>query len=74
MVGQVPGRLGAELLAAARDAFTQGLQLTFAISAVVAIGGTTLVMRLRRQVGTTSERQEQPEPSPDRLCEATWAP
>ena len=68
VVGELPARFGAELLDAAREAFTQGLQLTFAISAAVAIGGAILVMRLLRHVGTTSERQGQPEPSPDGLC------
>jgi DHA2 family multidrug resistance protein-like MFS transporter len=68
VVGQLPGRLGTELLDAARQAFTQGLQLTFAVSAAVAVGGAILVVSLLRHVGASSERGEQPEPGPDGGC------
>jgi MFS transporter, DHA2 family, multidrug resistance protein len=68
VAGQLPGRLGAELLDAARQAFTQGLQLTFAVSAAVAVGGAILVVSLLRHVGASSERGEQPEPSQDGGC------
>jgi MFS transporter, DHA2 family, multidrug resistance protein len=36
--GQLPGALGADLLAAARQAFTQGLETTSAVSAVLTLG------------------------------------
>ena len=62
------------LLEVAREAFTRGLQLAFAISAAVAIGGAILVMRLLRQVGAASEREGQQAPNPGGLGEATWAP
>jgi DHA2 family multidrug resistance protein-like MFS transporter len=68
VVGQLPGRLGTELLDAARQAFTQGLQLTFAVSAAVAIGGAILVVSLLRHVGAGPEREGQPEPSQDGGC------
>src|SRR5262245_34760809 len=48
---QLPGEAGAALLGAARDAFTAGLQLTAAISAVLAAGiavGATVLLRTTR--------------------------
>jgi MFS transporter, DHA2 family, multidrug resistance protein len=68
VTGQLPGRFRVELLDAAREAFTQGLQLTFAISAAVAVGIAILVVSLLRHVGAGSERERQPEPSPDWPC------
>jgi MFS transporter, DHA2 family, multidrug resistance protein len=65
---QLPGRFGVQLLDAARQAFTEGLQLTFAISAAVAVGGAILVVSLLRNAGAGSEGQEQPEPSQDHGC------
>jgi DHA2 family multidrug resistance protein-like MFS transporter len=68
VVGQLPGRSGVELLDAARQAFTQGLQLTFAVSAAVAVGIAILVVSLLRHVGAGSEREGQPEPSQGGGC------
>jgi MFS transporter, DHA2 family, multidrug resistance protein len=68
VVGQLPGRSGVELLDAARQAFAQGLQLTFAVSAAVAVGGAILVVSLLRHVGAGAEREGQPEPSQDGGC------
>ncbi|MBA2715321.1 MAG: MFS transporter [Rubrobacteraceae bacterium] len=48
---QLPGRLGAELLDAAREAFTQALQLMAAASAALAVGTAVLVLILLRGVG-----------------------
>jgi DHA2 family multidrug resistance protein-like MFS transporter len=66
--GQLPDQLGAALLDAAREAFTQGVQLSFAISAAVAIGIAILVAALLRHVGAGSEPEEQPAPSQDGSC------
>jgi DHA2 family multidrug resistance protein-like MFS transporter len=47
---QLPGALGAELLAAAREAFAQAFGTTAAISAVIAIGVALLAVVLLRRV------------------------
>jgi MFS transporter, DHA2 family, multidrug resistance protein len=65
---QLPDQLGAALLDAAREAFTQGLRLTFAISAAVAVGIAVLVAALLRHVGAGSEPSWQPDPSPGGPC------
>ncbi len=48
---QLPPDVGAALLGTARDAFTQGLQLTAGVSAVGAIGAAVLAVLLLRHVG-----------------------
>jgi len=40
--GRLPDQLGQELLRAAREAFTQGLHVVFAISAAAVIGAAIL--------------------------------
>ncbi|MGH7005055.1 MAG: MFS transporter, partial [Alphaproteobacteria bacterium] len=47
-VGQMPGQSGADLLAAAREAFTQSLELTAAICAAIAVMTAMLVATLLR--------------------------
>jgi len=54
---QLPADVGAAVLAAAREAFTLGLQLTTAISAVVAIGIAVLATVLLRGVHAPSEAE-----------------
>jgi DHA2 family multidrug resistance protein-like MFS transporter len=66
--GELPEQLGAALLHAAREAFTQWLQLTFAISAAVAVGIAVLVATLLRQVGAGPEPRWQPDSSPHGPC------
>ena len=51
---QLPGQLGAALLDAAREAFTQALQLTAVISAVVAIGLAFLAALMPRGAGSAA--------------------
>ena len=63
--GQLPDQLGAALLDTAREAFTQGIRLSFAIGAVVAVGIAVLVAALLRGVGVGSESEQQPAPSQD---------
>jgi DHA2 family multidrug resistance protein-like MFS transporter len=58
--GQLPDRLGAPLLDAAREAFVHGLQVTAVISAVIAMSLAILVTVLLRQVRTGSESETQP--------------
>ena len=66
--GQLPEQLGATLLDTAREAFTQGLQLSFAISAAVAIGIAVLVAALLRHVGAGPQATWHPDPSPHGPC------
>jgi MFS transporter, DHA2 family, multidrug resistance protein len=63
--GRLPDPVGAELLDAARDAFTQGLQLAATISAAVVIAAAVLAVVLLRRVRPGSESGEQPDPRPD---------
>jgi MFS transporter, DHA2 family, multidrug resistance protein len=46
VAGQLPDRLGAALLEAARAAFTQGLQLAAAVSAAATLAFAVLVVVL----------------------------
>ena len=59
---QLPDGLGVALLEVARDAFVQGMQLTSAISAVVAIGIAILAVVMLRHVPPSSESQDQAGP------------
>jgi len=56
---QLPGPLGAQLIAAARDAFAHSFKLVTALSAVIAIGVAILALALLRNV-----RTEQPSAAP----------
>ena len=62
VAGHLPGGAGAALLAAARAAFTTGLQVTAAISAAAAIGIAVLATVLLRSVRGASQAElaEQP--------------
>jgi DHA2 family multidrug resistance protein-like MFS transporter len=55
---QLPADLGAALLAASREAFTTGLQVTAGISAVVAVGIAVVATVMLRGVPTTAEAAE----------------
>ena len=61
---ELPDRLGAGLLVAAREAFTHGMQLTAITSAVLALGMAILAVALLRHARTGSEREGQPSPEP----------
>ncbi|MGH2373882.1 MAG: MFS transporter [bacterium] len=58
---QLPDQLGSALVAAARGAFIQGLQLTAAISAVGGIGLAVFVAILLRHLRGSSAREGQPD-------------
>jgi MFS transporter, DHA2 family, multidrug resistance protein len=56
---ELPDPLAADLLDAARDAFTQGLQLAATLSAAVVIGAATLAAVLLREVRAVSTPEPQ---------------
>jgi MFS transporter, DHA2 family, multidrug resistance protein len=62
---QLPGPLAAELLDAAREAFTQGLQITAVTSAVVLTVLAVAVVIVLRRVPAGSELGGQPDLEPD---------
>jgi DHA2 family multidrug resistance protein-like MFS transporter len=59
---QLPDGLGVVLLEVARGAFVQGMQVTSAISAVVAIGIAILALVMLRHVPPSSQAQDQTGP------------
>jgi DHA2 family multidrug resistance protein-like MFS transporter len=65
VAGQLPGRLGPALIDASREAFTQGLHLGAAISALGSIGLAVLVATTLRRVRTGSQSEEQPDRKAD---------
>jgi DHA2 family multidrug resistance protein-like MFS transporter len=62
--GQLPDQLGQALLGAARQAFTQGLHLAFAVSAAAAVAVAILAAVLLRRLRPSSESQAQLDPEP----------
>jgi MFS transporter, DHA2 family, multidrug resistance protein len=60
VAGQLPGQLGPELIDAAREAFTQGLHVGAAISAIGTVGLAILVVTLLGRVRMGSETEHQP--------------
>jgi MFS transporter, DHA2 family, multidrug resistance protein len=58
----LPGPLGAGLLGAAREAFTQGLQLTAVTSAAIVVGMAILAVILLRNVSAGAEPPPDTEP------------
>jgi DHA2 family multidrug resistance protein-like MFS transporter len=70
---QLPGQLGALLVDAAREAFTQGMQLTVALSAAVAVGVAVMATVLLRAVPSGAEAELAqplaPEPAADLAAE-----
>ena len=53
--GRLPGQLGQGLLRAARQAFTQGLHVAFAVSAAVVVGAAVLAAIQLRHLRPNSE-------------------
>jgi DHA2 family multidrug resistance protein-like MFS transporter len=64
VAAQLPDRLAGGLVDAAHAAFTQGLQLTAAIGAFVAVGIAIVATTLLREVRAGSESQGQPDAEP----------
>jgi DHA2 family multidrug resistance protein-like MFS transporter len=63
--GQLPDELGQALLDAARQAFTHGLHLAFAISAIAAVAVAVLAGVMLRRVRPSSESQARLDPGRD---------
>ena len=59
---QLPDRVGAGLLDTAREAFTQGLQVTAITSAAIVLGMAILAAVLLRRTGSGPEGQPEPKP------------
>jgi MFS transporter, DHA2 family, multidrug resistance protein len=74
VAGQLPGELGAALLAAARDAFIQGMQLTVTLSAVVALGIAVAATVLLRAVPATAQAETGDKPAPEPFAVAEPEP
>jgi DHA2 family multidrug resistance protein-like MFS transporter len=55
VAGQLPDRLGQALLAAARQAFIQGLHLAFAVSAAAAVAAAVLAAVLLHRLRQSAE-------------------
>jgi MFS transporter, DHA2 family, multidrug resistance protein len=71
IAAQLPAEFGAALVDAAQGAFTQGMQLTVALSAVVAVGVAVMATVLLRAVPATAQAEPgerpaaaEPEPVP----------
>ncbi|HYV67447.1 MAG TPA: MFS transporter [Myxococcales bacterium] len=65
VAAQLPDQVGAALRAAAREAFTQGMELTAIVSAVVVAATAvlaTVMLRRRPVAGTTASAHPEPEP------------
>ncbi|MGH2728401.1 MAG: hypothetical protein ACRDKS_15640, partial [Actinomycetota bacterium] len=60
VAGSLPGRLGAELVETARNAFTQGLHVAATISVVGSILLAVLVLTLLRNARAGGETEEEP--------------
>jgi DHA2 family multidrug resistance protein-like MFS transporter len=58
VAGGLPGHLGAELLGAAREAFTQAFELTAVVCAALALAAAIATAPLLRDVGPSPEVME----------------
>jgi DHA2 family multidrug resistance protein-like MFS transporter len=63
---QLPGPLAAELLDAAREAFTQGLQQAAITSAAIVVGMAVLALLLLRHAGLSTDAEDLADTAPDR--------
>ena len=63
---ELPDPLGAELVDAAREAFTEALQVAATLSAAVAIGAAILAAAQLRRVRMASELEEERGLEPER--------
>jgi hypothetical protein len=64
VAARLPAELGAAVVAAAREAFIQGLQLTAALSAAVAVAIAVVATVLLRHVPAGAEAQAAEQPAP----------
>jgi MFS transporter, DHA2 family, multidrug resistance protein len=70
VAAQLPGQLGALLVDAAREAFTQGMQLTVVLSAAVAVVVAVLATVLLREVPAASQAEPDQQPAPEPVAVA----
>lgn len=63
VAGRLPGQVGVELLASAREAFADAFALTAAVSVVIAAGAAALAAVLLRRVGPGAEPRGVHEPN-----------
>ncbi|MFD7413961.1 MFS transporter [Kitasatospora purpeofusca] len=63
VAAQLPGRLGTDLLATARAAFTDGLHVAAVVGLVLAIGASFLAHRLMRHLPAAAPAAKSPEPA-----------
>jgi DHA2 family multidrug resistance protein-like MFS transporter len=63
VAGQLPDRLGATVLEAAREAFVQGMQLSSAIAAIIAVGLALMAMIVLRDVRSGSGPEAAADPN-----------
>ena len=66
---QLPEPLSGELLDAARDAFTHGLQAAALTSAAIAAGAALLAIVLLRRVGAESLKESHAVPVPEQAAD-----
>jgi MFS transporter, DHA2 family, multidrug resistance protein len=71
---ELPGRLAAELVDAAREAFTQALQLAATISAAIALAAALLAAAQLRRVRMDSGLEEQPDLESERALASGCRP
>ena len=71
---ELPGRLAAELVDAAREAFTQALQVAAGLSAAVAIGAAVLAAAQLRRVRVDSGLEEERGLEPERALASGCRP
>jgi DHA2 family multidrug resistance protein-like MFS transporter len=65
VAAQLPGGAGGALLAVAREAFVQGMQLTVTLSAAVAVGVAVMATVLLRSVPASAEAEADQQPAPE---------
>ncbi|MEE1758246.1 MFS transporter [Streptomyces sp. SP17KL33] len=73
LAARLPEAAGADLLDAARAAFTEGLHVNAAISGCVLVAVAVLTMIVQRHVRASGTGTEEPPPGPDRAAEAVGA-
>jgi MFS transporter, DHA2 family, multidrug resistance protein len=75
VAAQLPAEIGTAVMAAAREAFTQGMRLTVILSALVAAGIAVLATVLLRAVPATAQAEaEQPPAAAEPAKAEPWRP
>jgi DHA2 family multidrug resistance protein-like MFS transporter len=74
VAARLPGEAGAALLAAAREAFIQGLQLTAGLSAAIAVGMAVVATVLLRDVPASSQAAPAEQPAEPEAADTATRP